>query len=198
MSTSSKIAFGLSDQAEFSNRLWRFYNCVKKTTYYRLPAYLESVLYRRAWDVPHPELFVASTDLFLQLEECPDEEGAEHFLQRTETWLWKDKVETMTVEFWERFRDQVEKATSYRSEYFQFWMEKCEGAPFHRYPLQVFLESFKKKVIFDDFVKVRQYSRDDVVNKHVAWLQMEVKRALKDGSGLKALVEEYPEAAEFC
>ena len=63
--------------------------------------------------------------------------------------------------------------------------------------LQMFLESFKKKVIFDDFVKVRQYSRDDVVNKQTSWFQMEVKRALKSGFGLKALVEEYPEAADF-
>ena len=198
MTTSWKVAFGLSNQAELSNRLWRFYNCVKKTIYYRLPAYLESVLYRSAWDLPHPELFLASTDLFLQLEECPDKEGAEHFLQRTETWIWKDKVETMTVEFWERFRDQGEKATSYRSECFHFWMEKCDSAPFLWYSLQMILGSFKKKVIYDDFVKAQKYSRDDVVNKYVAWLQMEVKRALKKGYGLKALVEEYPEAPEFC
>ena len=103
----------------------------------------------------------------------------------------------MTVKFWEQFRDQVERETSYRGEGFQLLIEKCEGAPFLQCSLQTFLESLKKKVIFDNFVKVRQYSRDDVFNKHMAWLEMEVKRALKDGSGLKALVEEYPEAAEF-
>ena len=74
----------------------------------------------------------------------------------------------------------------------------CEGAPFLRYSLQKFLESFKTKKIFYDFVNVRQYTRDDIVYNHVVWLQMEVKRALTDGSGLKVLLEEYPDVADFC
>ena len=52
----------------------------------------------------------------------------------------------MTVKFWEQFRDQVERETSYRGEGFQLLIEKCEGAPFLQCSLQTFLESLKKKV----------------------------------------------------
>ena len=69
-------------------------------------------------------------------------------MQRTETWIWKDKVETTTVEFWERFRDQDADANLYRNECFQLWIEKCKGAPFLRYSLRTFFESLKKKVFF--------------------------------------------------
>ena len=84
---------------------------------------------RKTWDMPHPELFLTSrADHFLQLEDFSDNEGAESVLQRRKTWIWKDKVETMTVEFWELFRDQVEEANSYRSEFFQLRSETCESA----------------------------------------------------------------------
>ena len=76
----------------------------------------------------------------------------------------------MTVDIWERFGGQGERATSYRNEDYQIWLEKCEGAPSPPYSFQMFLEFFKKKLIFDNFVKVRQYSRDDVVDKQVAEL----------------------------
>ena len=113
-------------------------------------------------------------------------------MQRTETWIWKDTVEKTTVEFWERFRDQDANANLYRSKCFQLWIKKSKGAPFLRYSLRTFFESLKRKVFFqfDNFVKVRQNTRDDIINKHVAWRQLEVKQALKYGSGIKALVEE--------
>ena len=70
---------------------------------------------RKGLGCAHPELFLTSTAvLFLQLEEFSDDEGPERFLQRWKTWIWKDKVETMTVEFWERFRDQAEKTNLLR------------------------------------------------------------------------------------